>query len=177
MVRNDFSRIITTLCEYYERKEPKNAALEVWFSRCKYIPTEPLDYIAQRIMENHESFPKNLPSAMRDTYTEWLQSNPDKRAVKTFTNCPDCEEGLIFTSKHQEKFNVKYKYVFSCGKCGQSTFRQYPKAMLSDLIAAGHTSRKWKEKKSYHRNPMTIEELEARVNFKPIPDVRDHNNA
>src|SRR5574343_592121 len=80
MVRNDFSRIITTLCEYYERREPKNAALEAWFARCRHIPAEPLDYIAQKIMENHETFPKNLPAAMRDTFTEWLQANPDKRA-------------------------------------------------------------------------------------------------
>lgn len=145
MVRNDFSRIITTLCEYYERREPKNAALEAWFARCRHIPAEPLDYIAQKIMENHETFPKNLPAAMRDTFTEWLQANPDKRAVKTFTNCPDCEDGLIFTSKHQEKFNVKYKYVHACGKCGQSEYRQYPRAMLEELVAAGHKSRKWKE--------------------------------
>jgi ribosomal protein S27AE len=175
MVRNDFSRIISTLCEYYERREPKNAALEAWFARCKHIPIEPLDYIAQKIMENHETFPKNLPSAMRDTFTEWLQANPDKRAVKTFTNCPDCEDGLIFTTKHQEKLKVKYKYVFSCGKCRQSEFRQYPTAMLFDLISDGHKPRKWTERKSYYAKPTTVEELAAKVNFKPMPYMKEFN--
>lgn len=145
MVREDFSRIISKLCDYYERKEPKNAAMEIWYSRCKAIPGEPLGYITQKITDNNETFPKNLPAAMWGAFTEWLQANPDKHAHKVFTHCPDCEEGLIFTAKHNEKFNAKYKYVFSCGKCGQSSIRQYPIAILSDLTAAGHAPRKWSE--------------------------------
>jgi hypothetical protein len=142
MVKDDFGRVITKLCDYYERKEPKNAAMEVWFARCKPIPTEPLGYITQKIMDNNEIFPKNLPAAMWESFNEWLQANPEKRAQKTYTHCPDCEDGLIFTSKYSEKLKTKYKYVFSCGKCRQSEFRQYPMAMLHELAAEGHKSRK-----------------------------------
>lgn len=136
MELNEFVNSISVLCSYYERKEPKQSTLEVWHRWCHRIPSEPLTWIVRKIEEDYENFPRNLPGAVFEAYGEWQQANPDKMAAERYFYCPDCIEGLIFTQKIID--NMKYSYVFRCGRCRQSRTTAYPIAGRLDLLGEGY---------------------------------------
>lgn len=127
----EFTRVLTTLCDFYERKEPKQATIELWFRLIKDIPSEPIPWILKKIQENHESFPKNMTAVFLSMFREWQQANPDKRAIRHFFECPDCDDGLIFAKR--ETNGVNYRYVFRCVKCRQDKTQAYPEASKLSL--------------------------------------------
>jgi hypothetical protein len=120
----EFNNLLTELSNYYERKEPKTSTIDLWYNKIHAIPSEPIKWIAKKIEESNDSFPKNLPSAIWGAYTEWQQANPEKLARESFFDCPDCNEGLIFAKK--QKNGVNYSYVFRCARCKQNHYRAYP---------------------------------------------------
>ena len=128
----EFTKALSTLCDYSERKEPKQSTIEPWFENVKRIPSEPIKWIVKKIQETHDSFPKNMPSAFWGSFGEWQQANPDKRAHESFFNCTDCLEGLIFAKKFIE--GKKYSYVFRCTKCRQNHNQNYPAMSRLELM-------------------------------------------
>lgn len=132
MQQIELVNLITELCSFYERKEPKQNTIELWFRLVKNIPSEPIKWITQRIFENNESFPRNITATLWATFTEWQSANPDKRAIENYFHCPDCNEGLIFASK--EKNGINYKYVFRCAKCMQNKTKAYPVMSRLELL-------------------------------------------
>jgi hypothetical protein len=133
---SELNELITELALFYERKEPKNQTIELWFKMVKKIPSEPIKWMVKKIQEKHESFPKNITSALWGSYTEWQQANPDKIKQQDFWDCPDCNEGLIFAKKKKEGNN--YEYVFRCVKCKQNHCRSYPLASPMELKEEGY---------------------------------------
>jgi hypothetical protein len=128
----EFAQSLKTLCDFYERKEPKQSTIELWFESVHKMPSEPLKWIVKKIQETHDSFPKNMPSAFWSGYTEWQSANPDKRATPSFFACSDCNEGLIFANKVVNK--IKYSYVFRCTKCKQNHNNNYPAMSRLELL-------------------------------------------
>lgn len=127
----EFTKILKDLCDYYERKEPKQGTVELWFEKIKRIPSQPIKWILHKIFDDHDAFPKNVPGALWASYREWQQANPDKVAVIDFFECPDCVDGLIWV-KGVHKDHV-YGYVFRCAKCKQNHCQQYPMAYREEL--------------------------------------------
>jgi hypothetical protein len=136
MELHDFTGALTTLCNFYERKEPRQATMELWFKLVQRIPSEPISWIIKKIEETHDSFPKNVTSAFWGSYGEWQQTNPDKIKQQEFFDCPDCNEGLIFANKIKNGNN--YRYVFRCVKCKQNHCRSYPFASRLELKEDGY---------------------------------------
>jgi hypothetical protein len=132
MQLNEFTKALTSLCDFYERKEPKQATIELWFRLVQRMPSEPIPWIVKKIQETQESFPRNMTAAFWGSYTEWQQAYPDKKAHKDYFHCPDCNDGLIFAKK--EKNGVKYSYVFRCVKCKQDNTKAYPMASRLELL-------------------------------------------
>ena len=128
----EFTKALSTLCDFYERKEPKQSTIELWFGLIKRMPSEPIPWIIKKIQETHETFPKNMTAAFWGTYSEWQQANPDKRAIQSFFDCSDCSEGLIFAKKIIE--GKKYSYVFRCTKCRQNHNQNYPSMSRLELM-------------------------------------------
>ena len=130
----EFTSMLKELSDYYERaKEPKNSTTELWFDNIRKIPSEPIKWIVRKIEEENDSFPRNFPSAVWGAYREWMQANPNRVASKTYFDCPDCTEGLIWA--RQDKYGCRYTYVFRCARCKQSTLQAYPIAVRMELKA------------------------------------------
>lgn len=137
MERFVFDDMIKDLGSFYEKiKAPGKNTMDLWYQKTKSIPTESLEWIKNKIFDEHESFPKNISSALWTMYQEWLKAHPDKIAIKTFFNCPDCFEGLIFCHKlvGEQRY---YRYVFRCAKCRQDHTRAYPEVFKAQLMQNG----------------------------------------
>ncbi|PIP07997.1 MAG: hypothetical protein COX51_05410 [Syntrophobacteraceae bacterium CG23_combo_of_CG06-09_8_20_14_all_50_8] len=135
MVEKAFHDFVKELCFYYERKEPREQALDLWFTEVKHIPDEPLDWMRAQISSRHESYPKNLPVVMRELWQQWLENHPKKRAHgSTTADCQDCDGAGIITL-----YREGYRYVFRCGKCQQSNLNGIPVAFLANLEVRGYT--------------------------------------
>ncbi len=135
MVEKAFHDFVMELCFYYERKEPREQALDLWFTEVKHIPDEPLDWMRTQITNRHEFYPKNLPVVMRELWQQWLEDHPNRRMHRNGdSNCKDCEGTGIITL-----YREGYRYVFRCGKCRQSNLNGIPIAFVNNLLAQGYT--------------------------------------
>jgi hypothetical protein len=129
------------IAAFYERKQqPSQKTFDIWFDRIKNVPSESLMWITRKIQDEYEYWPKNITATLWSFYHQWLDSNPDKRAIENFFDCPDCDEGLI--TAYKEKNNTKYRYVFRCTKCKQNKIAAYPRASRVELLGEGYEIRK-----------------------------------
>ena len=83
MVEKVFHDFVKGLCFYYERRDPREEALELWFQQVKHIPDEPVGWMSGQIRGRHESYPRNLPLVMRELWQQWLEDHPQRRAHGT----------------------------------------------------------------------------------------------
>lgn len=72
MTRQDFASFLKGLCSYYGRTmdladETTAAQVGLWFRVVQELPAEPLDWIALRIQQDCDFFPRNLPKTVRAT--------------------------------------------------------------------------------------------------------------
>ena len=139
MVKADFAMMVKRLSQYYERKDPQPMALDLWYDRVKWIPAESLDWIAGKITDHAESFPKNLPNMVVALYQQWLDAHPNKKAAdREYKSCPDCIDGLLYVSK--DYHGHVNGFAFRCKRCDQKA-SEYPTmspAYLSELIEIGY---------------------------------------
>jgi hypothetical protein len=135
MDKNAFGEFLKSLCHYYERREPREQTLDLWFRDVKYLPDEPLDWMRGHICGQQEIFPRNLPSVMRDLWRQWLENNPRRQAhTDTEIHCPDCDgSGMVVV------YRQSYRYAFRCGRCRQSRLQGIPLASVSDLLTRGYS--------------------------------------
>jgi hypothetical protein len=135
MVEKVFHAFVKGLCFYYERRDPREETLDLWFQGVKHIPDEPVDWMSEQIRSRHETFPRNLPLEMRTLWQQWLEDHPQRRARRTDeAECPDCDgDGLI------SLFRNRSRYLFRCGKCKRSNLNSVPVAYLADLEARGYS--------------------------------------
>jgi len=134
MVEKAFHDFVKNLCRYYERKEPREEALDLWFREVKHLPEEPLDWIRQQICNQQEGFPRNLPVLMRELWQRWREDNPRKRAHPDMNlNCRDCDGTGLITGYREGR-----AYAFRCGRCRQSTLHGIPFAIDLDLLSQGY---------------------------------------
>ncbi|MCX5819844.1 MAG: hypothetical protein NT047_08040 [Deltaproteobacteria bacterium] len=135
MVEKVFHDFVKGLCFYYERRDPREETLDLWFQGVKHIPDEPIDWMSGQIRIRHESYPRNLPLVMRELWQQWLEDHPHRRTHRlTEEECPDCDGyGLI------SLFRMGSLYLFRCGRCKRSNLNGVPVAFLADLEARGYS--------------------------------------
>lgn len=75
MVAADFARWLKRALSYFDRKEPSDDTVNLWFEEVKDLPAEALPYAYQALTEL-DSFPRNLPGFLRAKTREWLGSRP-----------------------------------------------------------------------------------------------------
>ena len=147
MVEKVFHDFVKGLCFYYERRDPREEALDLWFQAVRHIPDEPVEWMSAQIRSRHETFPRNLPVVMRELWQQWLEDHPQRRSHrKSEEECPDCDgDGLI------SLFRKGSSYLFRCGKCKRSNLNGVPMAYFADLEARGYslTRPKRKGKQTY----------------------------
>ena len=135
MVEKVFHDFVKGLCFYYERRDPREEALDLWFQAVRHIPDEPVEWMSAQIRSRHETFPRNLPVVMRELWQQWLEDHPQRRTSrKDEAPCLDCDDtGLI------SLFRKGSSYLFRCGKCKRSNLNGVPVAYLADLEARGYS--------------------------------------
>ena len=123
MVKTIFAdAIVRSLCTYFERKViPTPDAITMWFTRVEKIPDEPVNWMVQKIKEQQEMFPRNLPNLLWEYYREWQQMNPDKMVSRGHICTADhCNgEGYVFAT-HSRDDGQRYEYVYRCPVCNQA---------------------------------------------------------
>jgi integrase len=70
MVEKVFHDFVRGLCFYYERRDPREEALDLWFQGVKHIPDEPVVWMSDQIRSRHDAFPRNLMRAYRQAVKE-----------------------------------------------------------------------------------------------------------
>jgi len=123
------------LCFYYERRDPREETLDLWFQGVKHIPDEPVVWMSEQLRSRHEAFPRNLPLEMRTLWQQWLEDHPQRRTSRSIEQeCPDCDgDGLI------SLFRKGRSYLFRCGRCKRSNLNGVPMRLLIDLEARGYS--------------------------------------
>jgi len=139
MNEQEFSAYIDDICNYYERKRPKDVTCDLWYKRLKGIPAEPLEWMLAKMFENAE-LPKNLPGRTWELYKEWLISHTEKALFPTTFDCPDCRDdpGILHVYAISVKTGARYFYAFNCAKCRQSPNKGWPYSLKKDLEEAGY---------------------------------------
>jgi len=135
MVEKVFHDFVKGLCFYYERRDPREETLDLWFQGVKHIPDEPVDWMSEQLRSRHEAFPGNLPLEMRTLWQQWLEDHPQRRTSRSIgAECPDCDgDGLI------SLFRKGRSYLFRCGRCKRSNLNGVPMRLLIDLEARGYS--------------------------------------
>jgi hypothetical protein len=140
MVRNEFEDFLIDMGHFFERsKAPNSRTIDLWFEKIKAIPAESLKWITKKIQDEYEIWPRNITATLWAFYHQWLDAHPEKRAIETFFNCSDCDEGLI--TAYKKKNDIKYRYVFRCSKCRQDHTKAYPIAARLELMNDGYEIR------------------------------------
>lgn len=126
MVRTELEAIVGNLGAFYERKAaPSEMTLVLWLQKVKNIPSEAIPWIQSKIMDECESWPKNITAIMWAMYHAWLAAHPEKRAHLDHVDCPDCEGGWLAIRKRVEPYRQPISHSAPCGRCKQIPASQY----------------------------------------------------
>lgn len=154
----EFSSMLAELCDYYERREPKQGTKELWYERVRSIPAEALSWIVKKITTESESFPKNLPGMVYALHIAWREAHPDKVAHDYHGDCQDCDDGTIRAWKISAN-NKPSSYLFRCRRCQRDTTQGWPMATLGELLEQGYEP----EQKEKPGKPGAIKDLMDQV--------------
>ncbi len=135
MVEKIFHDFVKGLCFYYERRDPREETLDLWFRGVKHIPDEPVDWMSEQVRSRHDAFPRNLPLVVRELWQQWLEDHPQRRTNRNAEEeCQDCDgHGLI------SLFRNGSRYLFRCGRCKRSNMNGVPVGFLADLEVHGYS--------------------------------------
>ena len=131
-----FTMLISTLCNYYERKEPRRETIDLWFGKIKHVDDRAVETIVSHIQESHDMFPKNLPMLMQSLYRDWAAGHPGY--TKKEVMCPDCNGGIITLIKLSATVGCYCKFAFTCARCKQYQAPGYRMAYRAQLMAEGY---------------------------------------
>lgn len=113
MTFDTFAKAVNQLCKYYERKEPQEETLVLWHKDVADIPDNAVPKIVSWLRREHESFPRNVPLAMRRGYeTVTPDGRPEREPEKFCYHCTST--GYIFTRQDG------YRYAYRCHFCRQA---------------------------------------------------------
>lgn len=110
MVKADFARWLKQALTYFERKEPSDATVNLWYEKVKDIPGASLPHIYQEITAQ-EAFPRNLPGFMKFKAMEWLAANPE-----TSSKC-ECHRGVWEVAFWRPELGEWAIFSIPCGPC------------------------------------------------------------
>ncbi|WP_462327839.1 hypothetical protein [Desulfobaculum sp.] len=159
MTRQDFASFLKGLCSYYGRTmdladETTAAQVGLWFRVVQELPAEPLDWIALRIQQDCDFFPRNLPKTVRTYWALWLKEHPERKTSRTENSgapCAECIGGVIYVQRlHLGRDGRHVPYLgpdgrehdriltaaFGCARCCRGPAGM-PLATVNQLLDAG----------------------------------------
>ncbi len=105
---------------YFERKEPSDATVDLWFQAVRDVPAEALPWLYRKLIEL-EAFPRNLPGFMLARAREWRAGNPHRQP----RDYCECHSGVWEVAFWRPELGEWAIFTIPCGRCsGQEGPRQ-----------------------------------------------------
>ena len=140
MKEHEILHAVNQLATFFNAsKAPGPAVIDSWAPKLATIPSEAIGFILNKIQDECDSIPRNLPKAFRDLYRQWRASNPQKETERE--GCQDCENGRLFLERVRQDGTVETGSCF-CAACTPGDPGRVGKAYLSDMEARGWRSTK-----------------------------------
>ena len=122
-----FAHAVNEIAAFLGSKEVPAHTKSAWFDKVQNIPDEALPFIVAKITDEVDAMPRNLPKVFKEKFRAWQMENPGKCAVVEQQGCRDCESGVLFLERTDERGGVHTGCIFcqcyqgSAGYLGRST--------------------------------------------------------
>lgn len=126
---NDLAIIVSDICQFYQRRIPGDTTLELWGRKLEGMNLRAARRRILEIVTNGDSFPRNLPAAVRAGYSAWLRDQPKDTLCR---GCSQCLDGLLHALGPDGNM-----YAFRCGHC-QTSLAAYPVETRYSLTEKGY---------------------------------------
>lgn len=127
-MRDDsFAHAVNEIAAFLGSKEVPPHTKAAWFDKVQNIPDEALPYIVEKITDEVDAMPRNLPKVFKEKFRAWQMDNPGKCVVVEQQGCRDCESGILFLERTDERGGVHTGCIFcqcyqgNAGYLGRST--------------------------------------------------------
>ena len=127
-MRDDiFLHAVNQIASFLGSKEAPPHTTSAWYEKVANIPDEAVPYIVSKITDEADAMPRNLPKAFRECFRAWQMEHPEKFAVTEETGCADCEKGVLFLERRDERGHLQSATIFcqcytgNAGYVGRST--------------------------------------------------------
>ena len=144
----NFMHAVNEIAAFLGSKEIPAHTKAAWFQKVENIPDEAIPYIVAKITDEVDAMPRNLPKVFKEKFRAWQMENPDKVAVIEQHGCRDCESGVLFLERTDERGQVHTGTIFcqcyqgSAGYLGRSTLaymaQQGWRSTKAAKIGTGH---------------------------------------
>lgn len=127
MTESEFSQAANDIATFLGAPAPTATKIFAWMPKVERIPSEALPYIVAKITDEVDAMPRNLPKVFKEKFRAWQMENPGKVAVIEQQGCRDCESGVLFLERTDERGDVHTGCIFcqcyqgSAGYLGRST--------------------------------------------------------
>lgn len=96
MNEHEMTNAANQIAEFLGSPAPNATKIFAWMPKVERIPSEAIPYIVEKITDEADRMPANLPKAFREKFRLWQLENPEKTAQIVQNGCPDCESGVLF---------------------------------------------------------------------------------
>lgn len=122
MTHADLTHALTEITVYLGAKMPSDAAVKAWLAKVERIPSEAVPYIVQRITDDADRMPANLPKAFRELYSQWLSEHPERAPREQKHFCGQCDDGILWLRRgHITAAKFCACYRGNAGQIGKAT--------------------------------------------------------
>lgn len=85
-------------------KPPAPAVIAAWHAKVKFIPSTAVPYIVERITDEADRMPANMPKLFRALHAEWQASQPQQAKQQQVQGggCPYCYDGILWLIRGTE---------------------------------------------------------------------------
>lgn len=122
MNESEFSQAANDIAVFLGASAPTATKILAWMPKVERIPSEAIGYIVEKITDESDRMPANLPKAFREKFRLWQMENPEKTAQIVQRGCPDCELGILFLEREGKTAAVFCQcYDGDAGAIGRTT--------------------------------------------------------
>jgi hypothetical protein len=122
MNESEFSQAANDIAVFLGASAPTATKILAWMPKVERIPSEAIGYIVEKITDESDRMPANLPKAFREKFRLWQMENPEKTAQIVQQGCPDCELGILFLEREGKTAAVFCQcYDGDTGAIGRTT--------------------------------------------------------
>ena len=143
MNEHEMTNAANQIAEFLGSPAPNATKIFAWMPKVERIPSEAIPYIVEKITDEADRMPANLPKAFREKFRLWQMENPEKTAQIIQKGCPDCEMGILFLERNKQTACIFCQcYDGDTGAVGRTTLaymeRQGWRSTKADKLGPDH---------------------------------------